>query len=63
MYRMEIEMKLAYHYKTVFASIIAHVLNNSLGVVIPLLIGRAPSNHETMISLIILGALTYILVR
>ncbi len=54
---------LAYHYKTVFASIIAHVLNNSLGVVIPLLIGRAPSNLETMISLIIFGALTYMLVK
>ncbi len=52
---------LAYKYKTVIASVIAHIINNTVGVLIPLFLHREPNNIETMVLLILAVVIAFIL--
>ncbi len=54
---------LAYHYRTVFTSILAHIINNSLGVLIPFALHRDLTNVETVVTLLLFSALTVFLYR
>ncbi|SFG10028.1 CPBP family intramembrane glutamic endopeptidase [Oribacterium sp. WCC10] len=52
---------LAYKYNTVLASIIAHIINNSLGVLIPLFLNREIKTTEIILVMIIFAVPIYLL--
>jgi len=52
---------IAYKYKTVIASMIAHIINNTVGVLIPLFLHRNPNNIEAVILLIVAAAIAFTL--